>query len=147
MKKNIKNNILELKFNSQVYPPEAVYSTCYVFIDRAYLFLGGDPRKEIRATIKGKENLSKKQLENLAGEFLNELLSATLRINLAQHNKKIRQYIVERALVSAAGSESSEELTESMNDPLGIAIPWEEKYGKIKKAEPANKKSAGKKQE
>lgn len=136
MKKNIKNNILKLKFNSQVYPPEAVYSTCYVFIDRAYLFLDGDPRKEIRAMIKGKKNLSKKQLENLAGEFLNELLSATLRINLAQHNKKIRQLIVERALVSAAEGNNLSGAASYTEDPLGIAIPWEEKY---------SKKSAGKK--
>lgn len=138
MQKTIKNNLLELRFKPQMYPLEAIYSTCYVFIDRAYLFLCGSPQKEVKITIKGKKNLSKKQLESLAGEFLNELLSAALRINLAQHNKKIRERIIERALVSAAGAEE-ENLSESMNhlnDPLGIAIPWEEKY---------NKKSAEKK--
>lgn len=147
MRKTIKNNLLVLRLNSLIYPLEAIYLTCYTFIDRAYLFLDGDPQKEIKVTIKGKKNLSKKQLEGLAGEFLNELLNSTLRIKLGERNKKIRQYIVERALVSAAKDENLDESVSHLDDPLGIAVPWEEKYGKIKKAEPANKKSAGKKQE
>jgi His-Xaa-Ser system protein HxsD len=130
MKQNIKNNVLKLKINSRVYPPEAVYSTCYVFIDRAYLFLDGEPKKEIRVTMKGKKNLSKKQLESMAGEFSNELLSAALRINLARHNKKMRQRIVERALVSAIEEDNLSGATGYAKDPLGIAVPWEEKYGK-----------------
>jgi len=133
MRKTIKNNLLEMKLNPMIYPLEVIYSTCYVFIDRAYLFLDGDPKKEIIVAIKGKKNLSKKQLENLAGEFLNELLSAALRINLAQHNKKIRQYIVERALVSAANDENLDESVSYLDDPLGIAVPWEEKYSKKSK--------------
>jgi len=133
MRKTIKNNLLEMKLNPMIYPLEVIYSTCYVFIDRAYLFLDGDPKKEIIVAIKGKKNLSKKQLENLAGEFLNELLSAALRINLAQHNKKIRQYIVERALVSAANDENLDESVSHLDDPLGIAVPWEEKYSKKSK--------------
>ena len=133
MRKTIKNNLLEMKLNPMIYPLEVIYSTSYVFIDRAYLFLDGDPKKEIIVAIKGKKNLSKKQLENLAGEFLNELLSAALRINLAQHNKKIRQYIVERALVSAANDENLDESVSHLDDPLGIAVPWEEKYSKKSK--------------
>jgi len=133
MRKTIKNNLLEMKLNPMIYPLEVIYSTSYVFIDRAYLFLDGDPKKEIIVAIKGKKNLSKKQLENLAGEFLNELLSAALRINLAQHNKKIRQYIVERALVSAANDENLDESVSYLDDPLGIAVPWEEKYSKKSK--------------
>ena len=133
MRKTIKNNLLEMKLNPMIYPLEVIYSTCYVFIDRAYLFLDGDPKKEIIVAIKGKKNLSKKQLENLAGEFLNELLSAALRINLAQHNKKIRQYIVERALVSAANDENLDESVSHLDEPLGIAVPWEEKYSKKSK--------------
>jgi len=130
MQKTIKNNLLELRLNSKVYSLGAIYSACYVFIDKAYLFLDGDPKKEIIVTMKGKKKLSKKQLEGLAGEFFNELLSAVLRINLAQHNKKIRQYIVERALVSAAGEENLDESASHLDDPLGIAVPWEEKYSK-----------------
>jgi len=129
MRKNIKKDSVELKLETKIYPLEAIYSTCYVFIDRAYLFLDGNPKKEVRVIIKGKKNLSKKQLQQLAGEFLNELLSATLRMNLDKYSRKIRDYVVERALSSALGQTGSEEQVGYEDDPLGIAIPWEEKYG------------------
>jgi His-Xaa-Ser system protein HxsD len=138
MKHVIKNDTLEISLSTKVYPLEAIYGTCYVFIDRAYLFLDGDPKKEIKVSIKGKETLSKKQLEALAGEFLNELLSATLRANLDKETKKIRQHIVEQAIFSAVGPEieTGEVVEETVNyedDPLGIAVPWEDKYGDSKK--------------
>ncbi|MFH1671468.1 MAG: hypothetical protein ABH889_01680, partial [Candidatus Portnoybacteria bacterium] len=49
-------------------------------------------------------------------------------------NKKIRDYVVSQALLSAIGEEaiSQEEEKDEMkyeDDPLGIAVPWEEKYG------------------
>ncbi len=132
-----KKNQLLISLNPKIYPLEVIYGTCYVFIDRAYLFLDGNPEKEIKVFIKGKEELNSKELERLAGEFKNELLNYTLRLSIAKNTKKIRETIVERALFSAlphkemiAGEEGEKAVEE---DPLEIAIPWEEKYGKGKK--------------
>lgn len=140
----IKNNGLVIKLNPEIYPLEAVYGACYVFIDRAYLFLDGDPKKEIRVSLKGKTPLRTKELKALSGEFKNELLNYVLRLSIAKNTKKIREIIVERALFSVLPHEeqlekiekpqdNKKEVTES--DPLGIAVPWEEKYGKKKKNE------------
>lgn len=139
----VKNNNIKLLIDVKVYPLEAIYGTSYVFIDRAYLFLDSCSSKKIEVSLKGKKKLTKKQLEGLAGEFLNELLNHTLRINLAKYNRKIREYIVSQALFSAVGGEEiaeksiSKEPTEEKfkyeEDPLGIAVPWEEKYGKKSK--------------
>ena len=132
-----KKNQLLISLNPKIYPSEAVYGACYVFIDRAYLFLDGNPEKEIKVFIKGKEGLNSKKLEKLAGEFKNELLNYTLRLTIAKNTKKIRETIVERALFSALphkeiiAEEEEEKVFEE--DPLGIAVPWEEKYGKEKK--------------
>lgn len=132
-----KKNQLLISLNPKIYPLEAVYGACYVFIDRAYLFLDGNPEKEIRVFIKGKEELNSKELEKLAGEFKNELLNYTLRLTIAKNTKKIRETIVEKALFSALPHEEivAEEKEEKVfeEDPLGIAVPWEEKYGKKKK--------------
>ena len=136
-----KKNELVIFLNPKIYPLEAIYGSCYVFIDRAYLFLDGNPEKEIKVFIKGKKELNPKELKKLAGEFKNELLNYTLRLSIAKNTKKIRETIVERALFSVLPHE--EELTKIdepeqidkktiEDDPLGIAVPWEEKYGKKK---------------
>lgn len=137
IKKRVKNNSLVLKVNTKIYSPEALYKTCYVFIDQAYLFLDGDPEREIIVVVKGKKKLKKLDLEKLAGEFMNELLSNSLRMNLSKKTLKIREQIISQALFSAiSGQDGAEDDADggaensSENDPLGIAVPWEEKYGK-----------------
>ena len=141
----IKSNTIRFFLNLQSYPLEAVYGAAYVFLDKAYLFLNGQSSKKIEISLKGKKKLTKKQLDNLKGEFLNELLNYTVRINLAKRNKKIREYIISQALFSALGGEENrEDEVKYEDDPLGIAIPWEEKYEKNQKVT-AKKKKANKK--
>jgi hypothetical protein len=85
--------------------------------------------------------LSKKDLESLQGEFLNELLNYLLRVEIARRNKKIRELIVSSALVSglendfapSASREGIDEKESWKNDPLGIGVPWEEKYAEKEK--------------
>jgi hypothetical protein len=93
-----------------------------------------------------KKSIRNGKIDSLKGEFYNELLNASLRIKLSERHKDIRKYIVEQALFSAAkgfeaeitaeksAAESSYEAGLSYkDDPLGIAIPWEDKYGKENK--------------
>ncbi len=132
-----KKNEIIISLNPDVYPLEAVYGACYVFIDRAYLFLNGNPKKEIKVSIKGKKELNSKELEILVGEFKNELLNYVLRLSIAKNTGKIRDTIVERALFSALSpQETREKGVEEVfeEDPLGIAVPWEERYGEKKKS-------------
>ena len=136
-----KKNELVISLNPKIYPLEAVYGACYILIDRAYLFLDGDVNREIKVFIKGKKELSLKELEKLTGEFKNELLNYTLRLSIAKNTKKIRETIVERALFSVLPHEEGLKVIDQSeqidgktieDDPLGIAVPWEEKYGKKK---------------
>lgn len=127
----IKNNTIEFCFNLKNYPSEAVYGAAYVFIDRAYLFLDSPSSQKISVSLKGKKKLSRKQLEGLKGEFLNELLNYTIRVNLNKSNRKLREFIVGQSLFSAIKNDEKESF-DYEDDPLGIAVPWEEKYGKKK---------------
>jgi len=128
---------MEIKLNSKIYPLEAILNACYTFIDRAYIFLDTDRKKEIiKVSFKGKNKISEKKLEALKGEFMNELLQSALRYKISKNNKKIREYIIGRALYSALPTSdlvTANEKLDYIEDPLGIAIPWEEKYGKKKK--------------
>jgi len=128
-KSKVSKNQIIIKVNPKIYPLEAIYGAAYVFLDRAYLFLDGNPEKEVIVTLKGKEKMTERKLKNLAGEFYNELLNCALRQKISQNNQKIREYIVSQALLSAIEEEKEEEW---QKDPLGIAVPWEEKYGKKK---------------
>jgi len=133
---------MKIQINSKIYPLEAILNASYAFIDRTYIFLDDDSRKnEITVSLKGKQRLSTKKLNNLRGEFMNELLHCALRCKISKNNKKIREYIVGRALYSALPLSMEETILEDdseklsyQEDPLGIAIPWEEKYGKKKNA-------------
>jgi His-Xaa-Ser system protein HxsD len=134
---DLKNNAITFWLDSKIYSMESIYNTAYVFLDRAYVYLDGDPEKEIEVHLKGKEKLDGKKLEALQGEFLNELLNFLLRWEVARNNQKIREYIVASALVSSLPSEflSQTNLAEAetaswKEDPLGIAVPWEEKRKK-----------------
>jgi len=133
-KATIKNNTIKFSFNLKDYPLEAVYGAAYVFIDQAYLFLDSKNKRKIDVYLIGKKKLSNKKLEGLKGEFLNELLNYTMRVNLAKGSRKLREFIIGQALVSAYGSEEAVQKNEMQyqDDPLGIAVPWEEKYGKKK---------------
>lgn len=138
----IKNNTLKFFLNLQDYPLEAIYGTAYVFLDKAYLFLDNRSAKKIEVSLKGRKKLTKKQLESLKGEFLNELLNCTLRTNLTKYNRKIREYVVSQALFSALGEEGvvKEDKIGYQDDILGIAVPWEEKYGKESKSKTKTKR-------
>jgi His-Xaa-Ser system protein HxsD len=147
---NEKNEIVNL-VDLKLYPLEAVYAAAYYFLDKAYVRLGRGLGSNVRVILKGKKQLTEKQLNDLADEFLNELLSCSLRDKISKNNKKIREYIIIKALTSALPEETNklqddvpwikknnkkEEFIKKpiIKDPLGILAPWQEKTKKTKRA-------------
>ncbi|MFH2008457.1 MAG: His-Xaa-Ser system protein HxsD [bacterium] len=127
------------------YPMDAVFGASYVFLDRCYVYLDKTPDKRIAIVLRGKETLDREALEALAGEFSNELLHQVLRTRIAKRTGKVREMIIGRALFSAEGPAASEDEfdyddfgddADYLDDPLGIAVPWEEKYGSEEGQEP-----------
>ncbi len=157
----ISKNQVVATINPKVYPLEAIYGAAYVFLDRAYVFLDEDSKGQILVSLKGKDKMSKKALEALKGDFYNELLNYSLRYQISKDNKKIREYIVARALIGALGEdnleqeesnqdegdegEEIEEVEEWKGDTLGISTPWEEKYSSQAKTVSKAKKKTEKK--
>jgi His-Xaa-Ser system protein HxsD len=151
----------------KIYPLDVVYQAAFVFIDRAYLMLDEDAKGNIVVSLKGKEALSKPQLEALQGEFANELLNQAVRRTLSKQNRRLRELIVAKALFAASRPDELREIMNSVSrsgpgqgeaaprpwdqataeeqdeldkllaeieqdfadDPMGIAVPWDEKYG------------------
>lgn len=132
------NQVL-ITVSSKIYSLEVIYVSSYVFLNRAFIFLDEKKKGEILITLKSKEKMNKKQLEDFGGEFYNELLNYCLRNEISKNNQKLREYIVSRALIGALGEEGEynaikeepeEEIEEWKGDSLGLAVPWEKKFGK-----------------
>ena len=141
---NEQSNSLTFSINTQIYSLLAVYQTAYLFLDRVYVFLDGEPEKEIKVTMKlkgvsyapdGASAYAKasadrsEDLKKIAGQFYNELLNQLLREKLSASNAKIREYIVSAALFNAVPNEVDKILKEVeaedwQEDPLGIAKTW-----------------------
>lgn len=119
--------------DESIYPREAIYGAAYIFVDRAYIYL--DIPEKGKISIRFRSKNENESLNKIEGEYMNELLQYVLRLSIASDNKKIREQIVEQALFAALGREerilnNQTEKFEFEDDPLGIAIPWEDKYGK-----------------
>ena len=128
LKLDKKENKITVSVNPKIYHLDVIYSASYVFLDKSYVFLDGNPKKLVKVELKPKK---KYDLEKLGREFNNELLKYADYKKRSEQTKQIREMIIQRALFTNDPSLVDEiEEDEDFEDPEGIAIPWEEKYGK-----------------
>jgi len=135
-------NSVSCLLEESLWPRPAILQAAYHFIDRCYVKLERAGAKKITVRLKGKKKLSARRLMELADEFGNELLHQFMREQLSRRAGRLREIILERALLSAQPAEGNEPLpvegstisadADYLEDPLGIAVPWEEKYGESK---------------
>ena len=122
---------VKVKINAKIYPLEIIYSAAYVFLDRSYIIIDGDPNSEVIVTLKPKD---KTKCDNLADEFNNELVNYAHFKSKSDQNSDIRNMILQRALLTNDPNAMQEDdFPEADWDDEGdvedIAVPWEEKYG------------------
>ncbi|HEY0134134.1 MAG TPA: His-Xaa-Ser system protein HxsD [Nannocystis sp.] len=123
-----------------IYPVQAVYGAAYIFIDRCYVFLDRPQSSEpaiVRVTLTAKGGQADAgALRALVGEFANELLSCAWRHQITQDNRVLLETVTMQAIAGAMGPPSLDDLAsfdfsdQGFDDPLGIAMSWEEKHGK-----------------
>ncbi|MGH7786460.1 MAG: His-Xaa-Ser system protein HxsD [Candidatus Binatia bacterium] len=124
-----------VELDESVYPLEAIYGACYLFLDKCYVYLSRPRDGVVDARLTAREAASSAALDSLAGEFANELLSQAARLRLSHATARIREYYTAAALRSAAAAPSVDDLLaeleaeELLEDPLEIMVPWEEKHG------------------
>lgn len=126
----------EIIINQKLYPLEVIYSTAYIYIDRCYVLLEKPAKDQVSVRLKAKPECDQETFSALVGEFENELLTQTLRRKVAQRTEGVREAIVHRALFSAMPESIDLSLEDDdgdyLDDPLGIAVPWEDKFGQEK---------------
>jgi len=100
-----------VKVNPKVFHLDVIYVAAYVLMDRAYVFIDGDPEKEIFVELKSKID---GDLEKLGNDFHEELINYSVYYSQLEKNKGIKLAILQKALLSDDLDLKSEE------DPLGI---------------------------
>jgi len=138
---------IAFEVDESVYSLEAIYGSCYVFLEKCFVYLSRPKPEVVGVRLTSKESATPAELEALAGEFANELLAQTIRQRLSQASARIREYYTAAALRAATSAPSVDDLLaeleseELLEDPLEIMVPWEEKHGAEQdEAEPEAKK-------
>jgi His-Xaa-Ser system protein HxsD len=138
-------NHISFEVDESVYPLEAIYGACYLFLEQCFVYLSRPKPGAVDVRLTARGPATPAELDALAGEFGNELLSQATRQRLAQGTARIREYYTAAALRAATSAPSVDELLaeleseELLEDPLEIMVPWEEKHG-AKQDEPEPKK-------
>jgi hypothetical protein len=119
-------------------PRDAVYAAAFSFIDRCYVRLDrvdGDISIELRAKSAGSAGAPGAfDAEAVAAELRSELYAHAFRVQLAERGNDFSAAIVTAAVgapASAAGAEPdpiADLAAAPFDDPLGIALSWEEKH-------------------
>jgi His-Xaa-Ser system protein HxsD len=138
---------LSVEFDEALYPRDAIYGASYIFLDRCYIHLDRPAGGRISVQLRLKPSVNA-ALEELAGEFENELLGQAWRRQILDENRALIERVSARAAAGSAGPPGLDDLLnvdatgEAFDDPLGIAMSWEEKYKK-KKPEDETSKAPG----
>jgi His-Xaa-Ser system protein HxsD len=130
------DKVVHLSFEESIYPKDAVFGAAYVFIDRAFVHVDRSGGK-LLVTVRPRPGVTL-AAEAIAGEFENEALAQTWRREIINDSRAWIEGISSRALGGAAGPPGLDDLLDAslgdlggaFDDPLGIAVSWEEKYGK-----------------
>jgi His-Xaa-Ser system protein HxsD len=127
---------LLIELDEGLYPKDAIYGAAYVFIDRCYVKLDRPATGRLSVRLKPKQGVEA-NAEAFAGEFENELLSQAWRRMIVDENRQLIEQVTTAALSGAAGPPGLDDLLAmdldedtAFEDPLGIAMSWEEKYKK-----------------
>jgi len=141
---------ISVQVDETVYPLEALYGACYLFLEKCYVYLSRSDSGAVDVRLTARESATSDQLDALAGEFGNELLAQATRLRLSQATARIREYYTAAALRAATTAPSIDDLLAELDseelgeDPLEIMVPWEEKYGaQGGEAEPKKDPKAG----
>ena len=139
---------IALEFDEELYSKDAIHGAAYVFIERCYLHLERAGEKRLRVRLKAK-NASAADTRAHAGDFGNEALGQAWRRHIAADNRALIESTTARGLAGAAGPPGLDDLLAmdigddtAFEDPLGIAMSWEEKYTKKKGDKAANEEAA-----
>jgi His-Xaa-Ser system protein HxsD len=122
----IEGDSMFISVNPKTYPLDVIYAAAYVILDKAYVVLDGNPEERVIVEIKATADLDLRTLEK---RFYEELLNYAVYKTQSEKNAELRQTMLQRALLTNGFDMEAGTTEYNLDDPDGITIPWEEKYG------------------
>jgi hypothetical protein len=120
----------------------AVHGAAIIQVEKAFLRIERASVGRTRVTVRPKlAGSTAAELHEIGGQFLNELLHQSLRMEVADKTDKLRELVIGKAIMSAEQGAGSGGGVSFSEDPLGIARPWEETY--LGESTPSASQSAG----
>ena len=113
---------VEVFINPKIYPLPVIFGAAYSFMDKAYAVIDKD-QNNVVITLWPKK---KQDLKETAMLFSQELLNYAVCFSQSKKTEEVRLALAKRAFLAHSGTAScNNELF--VNDPLGIASPWQKK--------------------
>ena len=122
---------VKLTVDNKIYPLSTVYSSGYVFMDRAYIYLDKDCKDKTIVWLFPKEK--KENLTKLGLDFYNELLNYAHYFSSLKANSENLKVLMQRALFSAAPSLVQEAEEKEIQDLIKELEEEEKKESSKKK--------------
>jgi His-Xaa-Ser system protein HxsD len=118
--------------NPEIFPLNVVLSASYIFMDKAYSIISGNPKIKIIVNLTPKNKDI--NLEEFGRDFNNELLNYAVYNIQSEKNRNLRDMLIRKALFSRDNAETLKSDLEKKdetdasknyykNDPLGIFKP------------------------
>lgn len=123
------------------FPLPIIRRTAFCFVEGNYVFFQKVDDTHYAVTLSPKKAPDADFSTRIADEFENEMRNQVLREKLMRETRAVRELVIGRALFSASsdlGDPFAEDFDfldddgDFLEDPLGIAVSWEDKYGKNK---------------
>jgi len=122
---------VELELDASAFPRDAVYGAAFAFIDRCYVRLDRADEGRLKMVLRAK-TAGSLDGEALAADLRNELLGQAFRLQLLEAGREITASITAGAFGGTGGGDAEPFAADAaaFDDPLGIALSWEEKYAR-----------------
>ena len=114
----VRDGSIIISVNPKIYPLDVIFSAAYLFTDKNYIVLDGNPEEEVLVEIKPKEKTD--AMERIANEFNNELINyGAYAVQMAK-NAYMRLHILQKVLQTAGVHHPSSETS------IKESKPWKE---------------------
>jgi His-Xaa-Ser system protein HxsD len=111
---------LIIAVSTDLYSIGALFRVCYLFTDRCYLFLSHGEGSQVIQVLITRKNPDT-NLNQICGEFSNELINQKVRLDIADETRTIRELIVAQAFTEADLLDRNISESSYLDDLKGIA--------------------------
>ncbi len=96
----LQDGALRIALSEDLYGVDAIFRTCYWLTDRGYVYVARSDDRHVEVTLLAKAG-NGQETNQLAWEFLNELIDQRQRVAINQETRTVRELIVAQAFADA----------------------------------------------